>query len=40
MVLKRESINVRLRKLNEVLEKLREKEAISLEEYRHNVDLQ
>ena len=28
MVLKRESINVRLRKLNEVLEKLRVKEAI------------
>lgn len=40
MVLKRESINARLRKLNEVLEKPRVKEAISLDEYRNNVDLQ
>jgi len=40
MAFKRESINARLRKLEEVLEKLRGKEAVSLEEYRNNVDLQ
>jgi uncharacterized protein YutE (UPF0331/DUF86 family) len=40
MVFKRESVSARLRKLEEVLEKLRGKEAVSLEEYRNNVDLQ
>jgi uncharacterized protein YutE (UPF0331/DUF86 family) len=40
MVFKRESVSARLRKLEEVLEKLRGKEAVSREEYRNNVDLQ
>jgi len=40
MVLKRESIITRLQKLEEILNKLREKEEASLEQYEHDVNLQ
>jgi uncharacterized protein YutE (UPF0331/DUF86 family) len=40
VVLKRESIIARLQKLEEVLGRLREKETVSLEEYRRDIDLQ
>jgi|Deesub1362A_J573_1020465.scaffolds.fasta_scaffold01134_6 uncharacterized protein YutE (UPF0331/DUF86 family) len=40
MVLKRESVKARLRKLEEVLARLHEKEKVSLDEYKRNVDLQ
>jgi len=40
MVFKRESVVERLKKLEEVLAKLKEKEGLSLEEYRQDTDTQ